>query len=116
MIKRLLGILCAILVLLTTAGCKGKGAVRQSAALAVDGRQIKASVEGAGVFIHPDGDAAVVRFRGHKARVEKNRVVVDNGTSATISSDATLVEIVVTKANALTISADGVKVLAAKLK
>jgi hypothetical protein len=82
----------------------------------VAGRQIKASVDGGRAFIHPDGDAATVRFRGHKVRVEKERIILDNVQTANITSNVTMVDVVVTKNGSVTITADGAKVLATKLR
>jgi len=117
--RTLPNLLTACLALLTATsigGCKANSAVRSSVALTLNGRQIKAAVEGSGAFIHADGDAAIVRFRGHKVRVERTRLIIDNGNPATVSPDATLVEIIVTRTDSITITADGMNLLTVQLK
>ena len=97
-------------------GCKPKPAVRGSVSAVVAGRQITASVEGSGAFVHTNQNGATVRFRGHKVEVEKERVVVDGTETANISSNVTIVEILVRKDGTVAVNADGVKVLTTKLR
>ena len=108
--------LCCLIGLVCAIGCKESKKVRANVSMVVAGRQVKASVEGSGAFIQPDGEIATVRFRGHKVRVEKERVILDSIQTANIASNVTMVEVVVTKAGNVTVTADGAKVLAAKLR
>lgn len=97
-------------------GCKEKKPQKASVSAVVSGRRIDALVDGSGAFIHTDGDTATVRFRGHKVRVERARVLLDNTDTANIASNITLVEIAVTKQGSVTVTADGAKVMNAKLR
>jgi hypothetical protein len=101
-----------LMALFALAGCKEK--TRSSVSSVVNGREVKASIDGR-AFIQSDAIAATVRFSGHKVRVEKTRVIVDSADSAAISSSVMLVEIVA-RGDSVVVTADGTRVLTAKLK
>src|SRR5258706_15201173 len=102
------------MLMFCVAGCHrstGQAFVSQK----VGSREIRASVDGPRAFIHSEGEVATVRFGGHKVRVEKNRIVVDNVDTASVPPEATLIELVVSKGT-VTATADGTKALSVKLR
>ena len=96
----------ALLLLLgSCCSCNQGGGVQSSLTTWVDGREVKANIDGPASISSSDGKA-LVQFAGHKVWVEKERVLVDDKELAKVPSTATKVRLDYA-GGVLTVSADG---------
>ena len=98
------------LVMAVVPGC-AKRTARSVLTISVQGRKVVATIDGPGwISSSPNGDAAIITFAGQEVVVEKERVIIDGKTLATVPADASKVDLTHCNGN-LTITADGKDVL-----
>jgi len=105
--------LTAAALMIAMCGCKRNTTSHSSLSSAVNGRQINASIDGPG-FIQQDTEAAIITFPGHKVRVEKERLLVDEKESAKIAAIASRIDVVVSNAT-ITVLADSTNIFTTQI-
>lgn len=106
-----IGLLAAMFPLI--AGCGAKTVGRSDLGTTIGDREVKASLDGAGVISSP-GEAAVISFRGGKLVVDKASVQLDGKELAKLPEETKRVDVDYT-AGKLTITADGNELVTAAL-